>query len=111
MHRSTKSTAIQKGVKETVFLRDDCRCVLCGSPWGIPNAHVISRGQMGMGVEENIVTLCPECHRAYDQGQNIEKFGRGTTRESLQCYLIAYLKQFYPNWTKEEVTYKKWSSF
>ena len=64
-----------------------------------------------MGVEENIVTLCPECHRAYDQGQNIENFGKGTTRESLQCYLISHLKQFYPNWTKEEVTYKKWSSF
>ena len=111
MRRATKFTAIQNGVKGIVFARDDGKCVLCGSIRGVPDAHVIPRSRMGRGIEQNIVTLCPECHRAYDQGQNIEKFGKGTTRESLQCYLIAYLKQFYPNWTKEEVTYKKWNSF
>ena len=111
MHRRTKALAIPPAVKREVWERDGGRCVLCGSPFGAPNAHYIARSQGGLGVAENIVTLCPECHRAYDQGIGLEKFGKGTTRESLQCFLIAYLKQFYPDWTKEEVTYKKWSSY
>ena len=53
------------------------------------------------------VTLCPACHRAYDEGANLERFGKGTTRESLYCYLVAYLKGFYPDWSREDMIYRK----
>lgn len=107
MHRQTKATSISKAVKLAVYRRDNGRCVLCGSPYGDPVCHVVRRSQLGKGIEENIVTLCPECHRAYDEGANIEKFGRGTTRESLYCYLVAYLKGFYPDWSRENMIYHK----
>ena len=107
MHRQTKATGIPAFVKRAVDIRDGGRCVLCGSYFGEPVAHVIRRSQGGLGIEENIVTLCPACHRAYDEGANIEKFGRGTTRESLYCYLVAYLKGFYPDWSRENMIYHK----
>lgn len=108
MRNETKATAIPPSVKSAVYARDQGRCVLCGSPYGEPVAHVIRRSQGGMGIEENIVTLCPDCHRAYDEGANIEKrFGRGTTRESLYCHLVAHLKGFYPHWNKRDVIYHK----
>lgn len=107
MHLETKATAIPAKVKEAVHRRDKGRCVLCGVP-GDPVAHVIRRSHGGMGSERNIVTLCPDCHRAYDEGTGLDRFGRGTTRESIGDYLTAYLKRFYPNWTPESVTYKKW---
>lgn len=33
----------------------------------MPNAHVISRASGGLGVEQNIVTACLNCHRLMDQ--------------------------------------------
>lgn len=107
MRKETKRTGIPGTVKEVVFARDDHKCVLCWSAEGVPNAHVVRRSQGGLGVEQNIVTLCPACHRAFDEGAGLERLGRGTTRESLYCYLVGYLRQFYPDWTRESVTYKK----
>ena len=101
MHRTTKATAISQEVKEAVTLRDKGRCIFCGKP-GKPVCHVVRRSQLGMGIEQNIVTACDACHRQLDEGQ---------TREAMYARAVAYLKGFYPNWTKEEVTYKKWSSF
>lgn len=107
MHRETTATAIPSEVKKAVYRRDKGRCVLCGC-LGEPVAHVIRRSQGGMGVERNIVTLCMVCHRAYDEGAGLDRFGTGITRESIGDYLTAYLKRFYPDWTAESVTYKKW---
>jgi len=53
------------------------------------------------------IANCPACHRAYDEGTNIQRLGRGTTRESLYCYLVAYLKGFYPDWNREDMIYHK----
>lgn len=108
MHQETRNTAIPVNVKEIVFARDNCRCVLCASNRGVPNAHVVRRSRGGVGVEQNIVTLCPECHRAFDQGENLNRLGRGTTQESLYDYIVAYLRQFYPGWAEDQVTYHKY---
>jgi hypothetical protein len=107
MHRETKWTAISPEVKEAVFRRDGRCCILCGSPAGLPNAHVVRRSAGGMGVEQNVVTLCQECHRAFDEGANLERLGHGTTRESLYDYIVAYLKNFYPDWSRESVIYRR----
>lgn len=98
MHRETKATSIPTSVKWAVFCRDNCRCVLCGSFFGEPVAHVVRRSKGGMGIEQNVVTLCPDCHRSYDQGQN---------RKALYARLVAYMKGFYPDWNREDMIYKK----
>ena len=52
-------------------------------------------------------TRCAFEVAAYDEGANIQRLGRGTTRESLYCYLVAYLKGFYPNGNREDMIYHK----
>ncbi len=97
--RRSKATNIPKKVKLAVFERDHHRCIICGATYSaMPNAHVISRAQGGLGVEENIVTLCFDCHYIMDQ-----TVGRKVYLKKCKDYL----QRFYPNWNEEELKYKK----
>lgn len=100
MNKQTKATSIPKSVKCNVFKRDGYCCILCGSPQGQPNAHYIPRSQGGLGIEENIITLCPDCHREYDQSDKRSIYG-----ERIRQYLIRQ----YPEWNAKKLKYKKWS--
>lgn len=83
---------IPRKVKEAVAKRDTFNghpcCILCGKPapteypLAFSNAHVVSRAQGGSMEVDNIVTLCPECHRKYDHT---------TEREELRKRIDAYL--------------------
>lgn len=100
MHKVTKHTSIPKWVKETVSARDDGMCVLCYRP-GLPNAHVVRRSQLGRGDDpRNIVCLCPECHDKFDKGKAQE-------REAAYVRIVAHLKGFYPDWSREDMMYRK----
>ena len=98
MNRRTKELTISKKVKMTVWERDRHRCILCGSPSAMPNAHYISRAKSGLGIEQNIVTLCMDCHRRLDQS---------TERKELLNKVKHYLDRFYPNFTDDMRRYKK----
>lgn len=100
MHKSTRYTAISKSVKDTVYIRDNGECVVCHKP-GIPNAHVVRRSQLGMGIVQNVVCLCPECHRKFDQGKDPRE------AECIYVRIVAHLKGFYPDWNREDMVYKK----
>lgn len=100
MHKLTYMTRIEKKVKDAVEIRDGGMCVLCGRK-GHPNAHVVRRSQGGMGIEQNIVTLCHECHRTFDEG-------RREARDRAYVRLVAHLKGFYPDWSREDMIYDKW---
>ena len=67
--RRTKALEIPQKVKRIVFERDNGQCILCGAP-GLPEAHFIPRSKGGLGIEQNIVTLCRECHRRFDQSDD-----------------------------------------
>lgn len=95
--RRTKALEIPRSVKDRVYERDGGCCVLCGKP-GNPEAHYISRAHGGLGIEQNILTLCRGCHRRYDQ--TIE-------REALGEVLADYLRSKYPNWTPTDLIYRK----
>lgn len=94
-----KACSIPKEVKERVWERDNHRCIICGMI-GNPEAHIISRTKGGLGIEENIVTLCRRCHARLDQSP----YG---TRIQYINYVLAYIKSKYPNWRKEDVIYVK----
>ena len=97
MHKRTKALAISQAVKAEVFARDCGCCILCGKR-GLPNAHYISRAQGGLGRAENIVTLCPDCHRAYDQSPQ---------RARIKGEIQTYLQSTYPDWREEDLIYRK----
>jgi 5-methylcytosine-specific restriction endonuclease McrA len=82
----TKACAISGAVKEAVYKRDRGRCILCGKP-GLPEAHYIPRSAGGLGIEENIVTLCRPCHNALDQT---------TRRPELLERVKEHLEMWYP---------------
>lgn len=108
MHTRTKALGITIRVKEEVAERDSfdgwpC-CILCGSPAPVNNrlayscCHFINRAQGGLGVEENILSLCPGCHYRFDQT---------TDREMLKPFFGRYLKEHYPDWDEKNLYYKK----
>ena len=94
--KRTKATSIPQKVAQTVWLRDMGRCVLCGKQ-GSPTAHFIARSQGGLGIEQNIVTLCDRCHYRYDQT---------TEREQIKEILRNYLKSKYADWDERKLIYK-----
>lgn len=94
--RRTKALEIPPKVKQKVLERDGA-CIWCGRP-GQPNAHFIARSQGGLGIEENILTLCLDCHRRYDQTDQ---------RAKMREYFKNYLQEQYPGWDESKLYYKK----
>ena len=95
--RRTIACEIPPRVKEAVYERDGGACVWCAKR-GDPVAHYIPRSQGGLGVEENILTLCWSCHLRFDQS---------TEREKMREFFKRYLKSKYPNWNEKKLIYKK----
>lgn len=104
--KRSKATDIPMVVKKKVFERDNGRCVVCGNNYNVmPNAHYISRAKGGLGIEQNIVTLCTEftpnkCHRKYD-------FGTLKEREQIGAIIKEYLISKYDDWNEENLYYHK----
>ena len=104
--KRSKATDIPMSVKKKVWERDRGRCVVCGNHCNVmPNAHYIPRSKGGLGIEQNIVTLCTEltqnkCHRKYD-------FGTKEERKMIREKIERYLQSKYENWNEEDLIYKK----
>lgn len=96
--KRAKACDISKKVKDIVWERDDHQCIICGNPQAMPNSHYIRRSQGGLGIEENIVTMCQRCHFMYDQGGE---------RQAIATYTERYLRSKYPNWNPKNLIYKK----
>lgn len=74
---------------------------MCGKGVREENAccHLIPRSQGGMGVEKNILTLCQQCHRRFDEGPDRDYWSKTFTD---------YLTRYYGTIDKDEVVYNKW---
>lgn len=99
MTKRTKALGLTKKVKDAVWARDKQCCVLCGNPEAMPNAHVVARSHGGMGIEQNVVTLCRHCHDRYDHTAE-----RGEIRMQLE----EYLAEQYPGWDTQDMVYSKY---
>ena len=108
MSERTEALSIPRSVKAAVAARDSVDgwpcCLWCGrpaptrAPLAFSCAHYISRAQGGLGIPENILTLCPYCHAEYDATEN---------RQDLREYFKAYLSKKYPDWQESLLVYKK----
>lgn len=97
--RRAKACDISPHTRAEVAERDGGLCVLCGR-MGSPNAHFIPRSAGGLGIARNIVTLCHDCHRRYDQTAN---------RPHLRRLIRAYLQSVYADWNENDLYYGKGS--
>lgn len=100
--KRAKALAISEEVKQRVWCRDAGRCVWCGrrGPYVLPEAHFIPRSKGGLGITENVLTLCRTCHDRYDHGDRRE-------REMMKDRFREYLKQWHPGWDESKLYYHK----
>ena len=99
MSKQSKATSIPRQVRTDVWFRDGKRCVVCRQfvPIQFANSHVVKRSQGGLGIKQNIVTHCLECHQKYD---GMDKFTIDRTYD--------YIKNLYDDWSRERVIYTKY---
>jgi 5-methylcytosine-specific restriction endonuclease McrA len=55
-------------LREQVLRRDGWRCQSCGSKFNLEVHHKEFRGQGGDDSEENLITLCAQCHSLIHRG-------------------------------------------
>ena len=89
---------ISPKVRREVLGRDKV-CIICGRV-GEPNAHYIRRSQNGLGIKENVVTLCGQCH-------NEQHFGKRS--EEITAQMKPYLDKLYPDFPDSKRIYDKWA--
>lgn len=103
MSKRSKATDIPKKVREEVYRRHKGLCLWCVEKGlvkeGIPNVHYIPRSQGGLGIVENVLNGCVECHHEFDNGKG---------REWYQKIADKYMIETYPDFTDEMRTYDKW---
>ena len=97
LNKRTRATSIPTKTKKRVEERDGGLCIFCGHP-GKGEAHFISRAQGGLGIEENLLTVCRACH---DQMDN------STKRKEMLTKAEGYLRAKYPYWDKSFLIYEK----
>lgn len=99
MSKQSKATSIPRQVKTEVWFRDGKRCIICRQfvPIQFANSHVVKRSQGGLGIKENIVTHCLECHQKYDGMDNF------TVKRTYE-----YIEKIYEGWKRERVVYNKY---
>ena len=98
MSKRSKACEINQRVRAEVYMRDKC-CIICGSIHNLTIAHFISRAQSGLGIKENLATLCILCHHEMDKGKNSLE---------IKSRVKKYLNDLYPDFTDEMRTYDKW---
>lgn len=98
--KRAKACDIPIAVKKKVFIRDEGFCVVCGRA-GIPNSHYIKRSDGGLGIEQNVVCMCINCHNAYDNGKDKKKV------KMIHDKVKKYLKRQYKGWKEDNLYYKK----
>lgn len=103
MHKRTKAVAITPKVRQEVEERDNHQCVFCHTTKDVRGEmHYIRRSQGGLGIPQNLLTGCRNCHAQFDEGKNKEYY-RQKAKE--------YLQSIYPDWNEEDLVYNKWKGF
>lgn len=102
-HKTTIATSIPKEVKLKVWKRDNQECIFCHKkvPWNCANSHFVKRSHLGMGIEENIFTVCLLCHTNFDDTPK---------REFMLPIARNHLTSKYPYWNEDMLIYKKWGN-
>lgn len=97
--------------RKAIHKRDQEACVFCAAGYEPPEdpaysrtalqvMHIVPRSQLGMGVEQNGALGCVWHHQMMDNGNR-------ENREEMLAMLEERMRQIYPGWTRESVTYRK----
>ena len=99
----TRELDVSPKVRAIVYERDSfgyppfpC-CVTCGKTGKQTMSHFIKRSQGGLGIEENLINQCIECHQKMEMGD-----------KDLLRQTEEYLQEKYPDWEKSKLVYERW---
>ena len=103
MRKSTMSRRLEFSptVRQKIIERDHMEHALPGDLAPKDIMHIVARSQLGLGVEQNGVLGCRYHHSLLDNGN------KGLHRE-MDSMLQDYMRELYPGWTPNSVTYHKW---
>lgn len=98
--------------RKAIHKRDREKCVFCEMEYAMPEdlsycrtglqiMHIVPRSQLGMGIEENGAMGCVWHHNMLDNGN------QGRRKDMIEI-LEKRMQEFYPEWSREKVTYQKW---
>ncbi len=95
-----KATEITPEVRAKVYARDSydgCPCcIVCGKPY--PQVHhFIERSRGGLGVEQNLVCLCVNCHARLHNNDYV----------NMTDFVRNYLKNRYKDWDEKKLIKEK----
>lgn len=101
MSKRSKACDITPKVRQEVLRRDDRRCIVCGSIHNLQIAHYVSRARGGLGIPQNLVTMCVQHHFDMDNGKY---------HKQLQKFVREHLNECYKDWDEKELYYDKWKN-
>lgn len=102
--KRTKALSISMETKVKVWDRDGGACLWCGAHNAAPEAHYIPRFKGGLGIEQNVLTLCRKCHRIFDQPSTDAEVA---TSRRMRKYFKYYLEKCYPGFKDSDRYYHK----
>lgn len=106
--KRAEATDFNQNTRELIRQRDKYQRLFCKlnkygkseAPWMLEIMHYINRSAGGLGIPKNGITGCAYHHRELDNGN------KGYRKEMLGD-MREYLKGIYPEWSEEELYYKK----
>lgn len=106
--KRTKALQISMKTKKKVWERQQGRSVVSNKPITVYECccHVVPKSKGGLGIEENIVGMTQDEHRIFDNNL------LGSHKEGSQSYkekIIKHLQAHYPNWSEDNLIYKKYA--
>jgi predicted restriction endonuclease len=110
MHKRTEACRFTPAVIGKM-LRRDGGCIFCQKRFFMNNPydwnykildamHIVNKSQGGLGIEENGVIGCRYHHGLLDNGSK-------GLREEMLHIIEDYMKKLYPDWSREDLIYKK----
>ena len=94
-----------KQSKRIIAERDNFICIRCSTQYRLSYAHFIPRSKGGLGIPENGVLLCYDCHHALDNGHDSD------LANEIHEYIKEYLTIHYGGIMTEKIIYNKWKGF
>jgi len=92
------SPAVRNAVNKRQEIDGYPNCIFGHPSRNLDMAHYIPRSQSGLGIEENIIGLCRDCHRRLDHTGE---------RQILLRLCKEYLQSKYPDWNEENLKYRR----
>ena len=101
--KRAKALDIPLSVRKKVYERSGGLCETCRKycdDMAYSNSHYISRGRGGLGIEQNILHQCYDCHYAMDHKGGYEHV-------RIMRIAKAYLMNYYDDWDEKNLIYRK----